>query len=142
MSADAQPTPQSRNAAVIEEFRANKGKVGGFFEGTDLLLLTTVGARSGRPHTTPAVYVRDGDTVAVAASYGGAPKHPAWYHNLVANPEVTVEIGTERYQATAVPARGAERDRLFALMVAGTPRFKDYEEKTTRVIPMVVLRAH
>ncbi|MFF4412467.1 nitroreductase family deazaflavin-dependent oxidoreductase [Streptosporangium sp. NPDC001559] len=140
MSTDA-PTPKSRNEAVIEEFRANKGKVGGFFEGTDLLLLTTVGARSGRPHTTPAVYVRDGDTVAVAASYAGAPKHPAWYHNLVANPEVTVEIGAERYQATAVPAEGAERDRLFALMVAGTPRFNDYAEKTTRVIPMVVLRA-
>ncbi|MER7211257.1 nitroreductase family deazaflavin-dependent oxidoreductase [Streptosporangium sp. NPDC000239] len=141
MSTDA-PTPKSRNEAVIEEFRANKGKVGGFFEGAALLLLTTVGARSGRPHTTPAVYVRDGDTVAVAASYAGAPKHPAWYHNLVANPEVTVEIGAEKYQATAVPAEGAERDRLFALMVAENPRFNDYAEKTTRVIPMVVLRAH
>ncbi|MFF4991918.1 nitroreductase family deazaflavin-dependent oxidoreductase [Streptosporangium saharense] len=142
MSADAQPTPQNRNAAVIEEFRANKGKVGGFFEGSDLVLLTTVGARSGQPHTTPALYVRDGDTVVVAASFAGAPKHPAWYHNLVANPEVTVEIGAEKYQATAVPAEGAERDRLFALLAEGTPRFYEYAEKTTRVIPMVVLRAH
>lgn len=142
MSADAQPTPQNRNAAVIEEFRANKGKVGGFFEGSDLVLLTTVGAKSGETRTTPMLYVRDGDTVAVAASFAGAPRHPAWYHNLVANPEVTVEIGAEKYQATAVPAEGAERDRLFALMAEGTPRFHEYAEKTTRVIPMVVLRAH
>jgi deazaflavin-dependent oxidoreductase (nitroreductase family) len=127
------------NTAIIEEFRANGGKVGGPFEGGDLLLLTTRGARTGAAHTTPVAYVRDDDRWVVIASAAGAPRHPAWYHNLRANPEVTVEVGTAKFQATASEATPAERDTLFARMVEVMPGFADYQKKTTRVIPVVVL---
>lgn len=140
MSADAQPTPKNRNQAIIEEFRANSGKVGGFFDGADLILLTTVGARTGKEHTTPVLYLRDDDRIVIAASYAGAPSNPAWYHNLIADPGVTVELGTETFQATAAEAEGAERDRLFDRMRADTPRFSDYEAKTSRVIPVITLQ--
>ncbi|WP_433263412.1 nitroreductase family deazaflavin-dependent oxidoreductase [Actinosynnema sp. CS-041913] len=131
---------QDRNQRIAAEFRANGGKVGGVFEGRDLLLLTTVGAKSGRERLTPVVYTRDGDRLVVAASYGGAPTNPAWFHNLVANPKVTVEVGTEKFEATATVVQDrAERDRLYAGMVAHAPGFADYEKKTDRLIPVVVL---
>jgi deazaflavin-dependent oxidoreductase (nitroreductase family) len=128
------------NKQIVEEFRANEGKVGGMFEGKNVLLLTTIGAKSGAERLSPLVYTRDGDRYVVAASMGGAPKNPAWYHNLVANPKVTVEVGTEKFEATAtVIADRAERDRLYAGMVAHAEGFADYEKKTERVIPIVVL---
>ncbi|SED68227.1 deazaflavin-dependent oxidoreductase, nitroreductase family [Amycolatopsis tolypomycina] len=128
------------NAQVVAEFRANGGKVGNYFEGKNVLLLTTIGAKSGEERLSPLVYTKDGDRYVVAASMGGAPKNPAWYHNLVANPKVTVEVGTEKFEATAtVIADRAERDRLYAGMVAHAEGFADYEKKTDRVIPIVVL---
>ncbi|MEV0680074.1 nitroreductase family deazaflavin-dependent oxidoreductase [Actinosynnema sp. NPDC050436] len=131
---------RNRNEQIAAEFRANKGVVGGPFEGRNLLLLTTVGARSGEARLTPLVYTRDGDRLVVAASAAGAPKHPAWYHNLLADPKVTVEVGEERFEATAtVIADRAERDRLYAGLVAHAPGFADYELKTDRLIPIVVL---
>lgn len=128
------------NNQVVEEFRTNGGKVGNMFEGKNVLLLTTIGAKSGEERLSPLVYTRDGDRYVIAASMGGAPKNPAWYHNLVANPKVTVEVGTEKFEATATVVEDrAERDRLYAGMVAHAEGFADYEKKTTRVIPIVVL---
>jgi deazaflavin-dependent oxidoreductase (nitroreductase family) len=127
------------NQKVIDEFRANEGKVGGQFEGAPVLLLTTTGAKSGRRHTTPTMYQAGDDTLYVFASKAGAPTHPDWYHNLVANPTVTVEVGTDTYEATAVPVSGADRDRVYAEQVARYPGFGEYQEKTTRVIPVVAL---
>ncbi|WP_103355424.1 nitroreductase family deazaflavin-dependent oxidoreductase [Amycolatopsis sp. CA-128772] len=128
------------NKQVVDEFRANAGKVGGMFEGKNVLLLTTIGAKSGAERLSPLVYTRDGDRYVIAASMGGAPKNPAWYHNLVANPKVTVEVGTEKFQGTAtVIADRAERDRLYAGMVEHAEGFADYEKKTDRLIPIVVL---
>jgi deazaflavin-dependent oxidoreductase (nitroreductase family) len=128
------------NTKVIEEFRANGGKVGGNFEGAPLVLMTTTGAKSGAQRTNPVVYFKDGDRVYVIASYAGADNHPAWYHNLKANPELTVEIGTDKYEAKATQvADEAERDRLYAQAVAQMPGFGDYEKKTTRRIPVVHL---
>ncbi len=127
------------NTAVIEEFRANGGRVGGHWEGRDLLLLTTTGRRSGRKHTTPMVFTRDGDRLLVYASKAGAPEHPDWYLNLVASSAVTVEVGTERYAATAVPLEGEERDRRFAEQAARNAVFAEYAAKTERVIPVVAL---
>ncbi|MEV7427792.1 MULTISPECIES: nitroreductase/quinone reductase family protein [unclassified Streptomyces] len=131
--------PMSFNQTVIEEFRANEGKVGGPFEGGDLLLLTTTGARSGARHTVPLGYVRDGERLLLVASAGGARHHPAWYHNLLAHPVVTVEIGTERYEAVAVPAEGARRDRLMERVVRVAPGYGDYQAGTSRLLPVVVL---
>ena len=128
------------NKQIVEEFRANDGKVGGMFEGKNVLLLTTIGAKSGEERLSPLAYTRDGDRYVVAASMGGAPKNPAWYHNLIANPKVTVEVGTEKFEATAtVIADRAERDRLYAGMIAHAEGFAEYETKTTRLIPVVVL---
>jgi deazaflavin-dependent oxidoreductase (nitroreductase family) len=128
------------NKQVAAEFRANEGKVGGMFADKNVLLLTTIGAKSGEERLSPLVYTQDGDRYVIAASMGGAPKNPAWYHNLVANPKVTVEVGTETFEATAtVVADRAERDRLYAGMVAHAEGFADYEKKTDRVIPIVVL---
>jgi deazaflavin-dependent oxidoreductase (nitroreductase family) len=127
------------DAAIIEEFRANAGRLGGSWEGRDLLLLTTAGRKSGRPHTKPMVYTRDGDRLLVYASKGGAPSHPDWYLNLAADPRVVVEVGSDRYDAIATPLEGAERDREFAAQAARNPVFGDYERKTSRVIPVVAL---
>ncbi|MFH8405103.1 nitroreductase/quinone reductase family protein [Streptomyces sp. NPDC018019] len=124
---------------VIDEFRANGGKVGGPFEGGDLLLLTTKGAKSGKPYTVPLGYVRDGGLLLVVGSNLGAPHHPDWYHNLLAHPQVQVEVGTETYEAIAVPAEGERRDRLFAQVVRGAPGYADYQAKTARTLPVVVL---
>jgi len=128
------------NMEIIAEFRANAGKVGGSWEGRDLLLLTTTGRKSGKQHTTPIVCTRDGDRLLVYASKAGAPKHPDWYLNLEADPHVVVEVGDERYDAIATPLEGAERDREFAAQAERAPTFAEYERKTTRVIPVVALR--
>lgn len=128
------------NQQIVEEFRANGGKVGGPFEGSSLILLTTVGARSGKRRTSPLGFVPDGEDLLIVASAGGAPKHPAWYHNLLTEPRVTVETGTDTFEAMAVPARGEERDRLFERVVRVAPGYADYQEKTSRVIPVVTLR--
>ncbi|RJL27161.1 nitroreductase/quinone reductase family protein [Bailinhaonella thermotolerans] len=133
----------SFNQSVIEEFRANAGRVGGPFEGGDLLLLTTTGARSGRPHTVPLGYVRDGGRLLVVGSAGGSPRHPAWYHNLLAAPSVHVEVpgdaGIEEFDTVAVPAEGELRERLFARVVAAAPGYADYQAKVDRPLPVVVL---
>ncbi|WP_406315361.1 nitroreductase/quinone reductase family protein [Streptosporangium sp. NBC_01639] len=131
--------PASFNQPIIEEFRANGGKVGGPFEGGDLLLLTTTGAKSGTEHTVPLGYVRDGDLLLVVASAAGAPRHPAWYHNLLAHPMVRVEVGTEVFEAIAVPAEGARRERLFEHVVRTAPGYADYQTRTTRTLPVVAL---
>jgi deazaflavin-dependent oxidoreductase (nitroreductase family) len=125
--------------SVITEFRANAGKVGGPFEGSDLLLLTTTGARSGKPHTTPLGYVRDGRRLLVVASNLGAPLDPDWYRNLLARPTVRVELGDEEFQSLAVPAEGRRRDDLFARVVAEAPGYAEYQDATDRVLPVVVL---
>jgi deazaflavin-dependent oxidoreductase (nitroreductase family) len=127
------------NQKIIEEFRANEGKVGGQFEGAPVLLLTTTGAKSGRRHTTPMMYLPGDNGVYVFASKAGAPTNPDWFHNLVANPTVTVEVGTDQYDATAVPLAGAERDRVYAQQAKLFPGFAEYQEKTSRVIPVVEL---
>ena len=128
------------NRAIIDEFRANAGKVGGYFAGANMLLLHTIGARSGQPRTNPMVYVRDGDRLVVIASKGGADSNPDWYYNLLANPNVTVELGTEQYQARATAvAEETERARLYAKMVEHRPGFAEYEKKTSRKIPAIVL---
>ncbi|MFI7638112.1 nitroreductase/quinone reductase family protein [Nonomuraea sp. NPDC049400] len=127
------------NQQVIEEFRANGGKVGGMFEGAPLVLLTTTGAKSGRRRTNPAVYLRDGERVLVFASNAGADANPAWYHNVLANPRVIVELGEERFAARAVPLEGEERDRMYARQSAIDPAFAAYQEGTDRVIPVVAL---
>ncbi|WAL63217.1 nitroreductase/quinone reductase family protein [Amycolatopsis cynarae] len=128
---------------MIDEFRAHSGRVGGPFAGGDLLLLTTVGARSGLEQTSPLAYVRDGDRLLVVGSAGGSPRHPAWYHNLLAHPMARVELGGETFGAIGVPAEGAERDRLFALIVERAPGFADYQAKVDRALPVVILeRAH
>ncbi|MGW2147690.1 nitroreductase family deazaflavin-dependent oxidoreductase [Nonomuraea bangladeshensis] len=127
------------NQQIIDEFRANEGRVGGMFEGSPLLLLTTTGARSGRQVTTPVMYLPDGERYVIIASNAGADTHPAWYHNLRAHPVATVEVGTETFQAKAVPVEGEERDQLYARMVAVAPQFADYERKTSRRIPVLAL---
>lgn len=127
------------NRALIDEFRTNQGKVSGIFANAPLLLLTTTGARSGRPFTTPLVYTRDGDRLVVIASKGGSPTSPDWYHNVVANPKVTIELPAEQFEAHASVAEGAERDRLYQAQAALMPNFADYQRATSRVIPVVVL---
>ncbi len=128
-----------RNKKIIEEFRANDGKVGGPFAGRTLLLLHTKGAKSQQERINPVAYVADGDRLVVIASKGGAPTHPDWYYNVVANPLVTVEVGTEKFQVRATVAEEPERTRLYDKMVEMMPGFADYRRKTTRVIPVIVL---
>ena len=124
-----------RNAKVIEEFRANGGRL----ERQDLVLLTTTGAKSGRQVTSPLLYLREGDTVYVIASKQGSAAHPAWYHNVVAHPQVTLEIGAERWDARARALDGAERDRVYAAQVARYPFFADYQQRAARTIPVIAL---
>ena len=125
---------------IIEEFRANGGRVGGHWKGRDLLLLTTTGRRSGKRHTTPMAYTRDGERLLTYASNSGADEHPGWYLNVIATPEVVVEVGDERFDATATPLQGEEREREYAAQSARVPAFAEYQENTTRLIPVVALR--
>ena len=127
------------NRQVIEEFRANGGKVGGQFAGAPMVLLTTKGAKSGKTYVNPLVFSRDDDKYVIIASFAGGPKNPSWFHNLVAHPTPTVEIGGERFQAKATFPSGAERERLFNQQASQMPIFNDYRKKTTRQIPVVVL---
>ncbi len=127
------------NRQVIEEFRQNGGKVGGGFAGAPLLQLTTTGSKTGKKHTLPLVYQQDGDRVLIFGSKGGYPTHPSWYTNLVKNPTVTVEIGTEKYEARAVELTGAERDEKFRIQAERMPNFAEYQAKTERLIPVVAL---
>jgi deazaflavin-dependent oxidoreductase (nitroreductase family) len=127
------------NQTIIDEFRANSGKVGGPFAGRTLLLLHTVGAKSGQERINPVAYVSDGDRLVIIASKGGAPVNPDWYHNILANPLVTVEVGTEKFQAQGAVASEPERTRLYNKMVEMMPGFAEYQQKTTRVIPVITL---
>lgn len=127
------------NQAVIKEFRANNGNVSGPMEGMPVLLLTMTGAKTGRTLTRPLCYSRDGDQIVIIASYGGSPRNPPWYHNLLANPVVTVEVGTEKFKARAAESSGAERQRLFDAQAQLMPFFNDYQKKTKRQIPVLTL---
>jgi deazaflavin-dependent oxidoreductase (nitroreductase family) len=127
------------NRKVIDEFRANDGKVGGPFEGAPVLLLTSTGAKSGEQRTTPVVYQQDGDRMVIFASKAGAPNNPAWFHNLRANPTATVEVGSDTVEVDAVVTDGDERERLFSKQKQLMPTFADYEQKTERQIPVVAL---
>lgn len=129
-------SPSNYNQTVIETFRANGGSVPG--RGS-LLLLTTMGAKSAQPRTSPLAYSKDGDRYVILASKAGMPTNPDWYYNLVAHPVVTVEVGAERFQVRATVTEGAERERLFARHVQEMPGFGDYQRKTTRQIPVIVL---
>jgi deazaflavin-dependent oxidoreductase (nitroreductase family) len=128
-----------QNQQVIDEFRSAGGVVGGPFEGMSLLLLTTTGARSGQPRTTPMAYFRDGKQLVVFAANGGLKNNPAWYHNLLANPVAEVEIGTEAYQVTGAETGSADRERLWAQRVAQAPQLARLQEKAGRPIPVVAL---
>ena len=125
------------NRNIIDEFRANGGQCGGALEGNPMLLLTTTGARSGLERTTPLTYHADGDDFIVMASAGGSPVHPAWYLNLVANEDVIIEHGSERFAAQAKTETGAERAEVFDRMVAALPRFADYQAGVEREVPVV-----
>jgi deazaflavin-dependent oxidoreductase (nitroreductase family) len=128
------------NQTIIEEFRSNKGVVGGGFAGAPMVLLHTTGAKTGAERINPLVsQPQDDGTIYVFASAAGAPKSPDWYYNLVANPTVTVEFGEETFEATATPVTGDDRDRIYADQVKVFPGFGEYEEKTTRIIPVVAL---
>ena len=127
------------NKQTIEEFRANKGLVGGMFEGRSLLLLHHVGAKSGTERISPLVYQIDGDAWVVFGSKGGAPTNPDWYYNLLANPETTVEVGTGTSAVTARVAEGAERTRIWEAAKTAMPDFAEYEAKSGRGIPVIVL---
>lgn len=128
-----------RNKAIIEEFRSHGGKVGGPFTDRTLLLLHTTGAKSKAERINPVAYTTDGDRIVIIASKGGAPAHPDWYHNVVGNPNVTIEVGTEKFQAHAAIATEPERTRLYDQMAAVMPGFAEYQRKTTRRIPVIVL---
>jgi len=127
------------NKKIIEEFRTNDGKVGGQFANTSLLLLHTTGTRSGLPRINPVAYIANDDRFVIIASKGGAPTNPDWYHNLVANPEVNVEVGTEQFPAKAKVAAEPERTELYEKMASKYPGFAEYERKTTRTIPVITL---
>jgi deazaflavin-dependent oxidoreductase (nitroreductase family) len=128
--------PNDWNSQTIEAFRANEGKVSGM---GDLLLLTTTGAKSGQRHTAPVMYLPDGDRLLIFASKAGAPTNPDWYHNLLAHPEVTLEVGSETYDATATEIHGEERDRFFARQAEVAPQFGEYQKNTSRKIPVIAL---
>ena len=126
---------------VIAEFRANAGQIGGSFAGTPILLLHHVGARSGIERVTPVAYTPQPDgTFLIVASNGGAPTHPAWYHNLKAHPEIDIEVGTERFPATAVELDGAARAAAWPTVIAAAPSVAEFQERTTRRIPVFLLR--
>jgi deazaflavin-dependent oxidoreductase (nitroreductase family) len=127
------------NKTIIEEFRANGGKVGGQFAGATLLLLTTTGAKTGQTRVNPLAYLMDGDRYVIIASYAGAPHNPPWYHNLLAHPDVTVEVGDEQFEAHATVVPEPRRTELYRTMASMMPAFAEYERKTTRKIPVIAL---
>ena len=133
------PDMREFNQKVMNEFRANGGKVGGQMAGIPLLLLTMKGAKTGRSLTLPLAYTTDGNRCVIIASKAGAPNNPDWYHNLVANPVVTIELGSESFQARATEAKGAERERLYNQQAAQLPIFAEYQKKTSRQIPVFTL---
>jgi deazaflavin-dependent oxidoreductase (nitroreductase family) len=130
---------RSFNQQLTEEFREKEGQISGDFAGAPLLLLTTVGAKSGKEHTTPLVYSQDGDRYVVIASKAGLDKHPAWYFNLLAHPQTKIEIGAQPIPVKAALAEGSERQRLFEQQAALMPVFHDYQRKTTRELPVFIL---
>ena len=141
MSTDTANRYQSFNRALIADLRANQGQAtSGPFLGRPVLILTTIGARTGERRENPLAYTRSGDDYVVIASKGGSPEHPGWYHNLVANPNVTLEVLGERFDATARVAEGEEHDRLYRAQAEKMPAFFEYQRKTARKIPVVVFR--
>lgn len=128
------------NKKIIEEFRANDGRVGGRFENTTLLLLHTTGAKSGLSRINPVAYTRDGDRLVIIASKGGADTHPDWYYNVLANPNVTIEVGTDKYDAVATVEKEPERTRLYDQMAAQYTGFEAYRQGTSRAIPVITLK--
>jgi deazaflavin-dependent oxidoreductase (nitroreductase family) len=132
-------TPNDRNQRIIDEFRANAGKVGGGFAGKTLLLLHTVGAKTAQERINPVAYVADGDRFVIIASKGGAPTNPDWYYNVLAHPLVTVQVGTQQFPAQAAVAAEPERTRLYNKMIEMLPGFADYRQRTTRQIPVIIL---
>ena len=132
-------SPADFNAQIIEEFRANEGRVGGMFEGATLLLLHHTGAKSGKRRINPLGYLSDKGRYVIFASKAGAPTNPDWYHNLTAHPDVTIEVGTDTIDVVASEATGEERERLYRTQAARVPQFAEYEKQTDRVIPVVVL---
>jgi deazaflavin-dependent oxidoreductase (nitroreductase family) len=131
--------PADFNTQIIDEFHANGGRVGGMFDGMTLLLLHHTGAKSGKRRVTPLAYLSDGGRYAVFATKAGAPTNPDWYHNLIAQPNVTIEVGTDTIVAVASETSGEERDRLYRAQAERSPQFAEYEKQTDRVIPVVVL---
>ena len=127
------------NAQVIEEFRANGGSAGGMFEGMPLVLVHNVGAKSGKEYVTPLVYLGEDGRTFIFASKGGADNHPGWFHNLKANPDTSIEIGSDTVDVVAVEITGAERDRIYAIQKEQQPQFGEYEAKTDRTIPVIEL---
>ncbi len=127
------------NAATADEFRSGNGQVSGDFAGRPLLLLTTTGAKTGLPRVTPLIYTTDGASYVVTAADGGSERHPGWYHNILADPTVTIEVGEHVYEGTATEPLGDERDRLYAERIVATPRFAEYQAKTDRQIPIILL---
>ena len=127
------------NERNIAEFRSSGGKLGGPFEGAPVLLLTTVGAKSGQPRTSPMMYLSDGDRIIVFASNEGRDTHPSWYHNIRANPSAVVEVGTEKYPVTATEITGDEHDRIYAVQAERYPGFAGYQARTERIIPVIAL---
>lgn len=133
--------PNDFNQSIIDEFRANGGKVGGSFQGAPMLLLHSIGRRSGAVRVNPVVYQKVGDAWAVFASKAGAPSHPDWYHNLVAQPDTEIEVGSETVPVRARESAGEERERIWEAQKAAMPGFAEYEEKAgDRVIPVIVLK--
>ncbi|OBF18078.1 deazaflavin-dependent nitroreductase [Mycobacterium kubicae] len=133
-------TIKAFNARIVEEFRANGGKVGGQFADSDLLLLTTTGAKSGEQRTAPLAYLTVDGKLIIVGSFAGSPVNPAWVHNLRANPQAHVEVGTESFDMTARELPPGERDEIFAKVTAVAPGFAEYQNKTSRVIPLFELQ--
>jgi deazaflavin-dependent oxidoreductase (nitroreductase family) len=131
--------PSSGQERVVTEFRARGGKVGGYHADMQLLLLTTTGARTGQRRAVPLTYVPDGDRYIVTAGNGGSDRHPAWFHNLGANPDVTIEVGTQAFGAVAIVADASERQALYDQFAAAYPLLADFQAQTTRPIPIVIL---
>jgi len=127
------------NKGIIDEFRKNNGKVGGPFEGAHMLLLTTKGAKTGKTRVNPLAYLPDGKRYVIIASFAGAPNNPPWYHNLVASPDVSIEVGAEKVNVRATVLGEPDRTNLYKKMAAAMPAFAEYEKKTTRRIPVIAL---